>query len=186
MKIFHQRISLIAFKKKKKESLSIKSRRIKKRKIRGIMGAHITETKRKGSKRKKKEKIPLPIWNNIDNVTILHPVSSRFSSVFNDHGSKRWSRFEKNITILFRSPGFPFVRPRGEINRSLMRRRFSPTCNPHFVQPNFSYFLFFPSFLFSLFSFSFFFFLSSRRTRSPDPQPQPIASTTRNERADHA
>lgn len=122
------------------------------------MGAHITETKRKGSKKKKKEKIPLPIWNNIDNVTILHPVSSRFSSVFNDHGSKRWSRFEKNITILFRgSPGFPFVRPRGEINRSLMRRRFSPTCNPHFVQPNFSYFLFFPSFLFSLFSFSFFF-----------------------------
>ena len=61
---------------------------------------------------------------------------------------------KKNVTTLFRgSPGFPFAR--GEINRSLMRRRFSPTCNPHFVQPNFPYFSLF-SFLFPF----FFFYLS--------------------------
>lgn len=158
MKIFHQRISLIAFKKKKKGKLIHQIKKNQETKDPRNHGCPYNRNETKRIKKKKKEKIPLPIWNNIDNVTILHPVSSRFSSVFNDHGSKRWSRFEKNITILFRSPGFPFVRPRGEINRSLMRRRFSPTCNPHFVQPNFSYFLFFPSFLFSLFSFSFFFF----------------------------
>ena len=39
----------------------------------------------------------------------------------------------KNITILFR--GWPdFLSPGCEgVNRSLMRRRFSPTCNLHFV-----------------------------------------------------
>lgn len=159
------------------------------------MGAHISNSsaksleisqkrnvsKRIKKKKKKREKNSLPIWNNIDNVTILHPVSSRFSSVFNDHDSKRWSRLEKNITILFRQDSLS----RGEINRSLMRRRFSPTCNPHFVQPNFPYFSLF-SFLFSSFLFfSFFFYLSivlvhliPNRSRLP-PRRVTSAQTTR-------
>lgn len=123
------------------------------------MGAHITETKRKGSKKKKKRNSLTHLKqyrqrNDPPSRIISILVSFQWSRL-----EKRWSRFEKNITILFRgSPGFPFVRPRGEINRSLMRRRSSPTCNPHFVQPNFSYFLFFPSFLFFPFFFFLFFF----------------------------
>lgn len=118
------------------------------------MGAYITETKWKGSKRK----------NSLTHLKQYRQRNDPPSRIISILVSFQWSRLETMVSLrkkhndpLSRLARIPF-RPRGEINRSLMRRRFSPTCNPHFVQPNFSYFLFFPSFLFSLFSFSFFFF----------------------------